>query len=187
MDDRTEYVLVLLYCEIHSQQFTDLSEKSFRLYKDELKKVESLRFEWSKRQQELLKLGLSEKQAQMLQKENKKNANLRFLKTHGGPLSSEEEVETFMKTDFTEKEKQNRLKAEIQYCRDTCISLQRDNAMFKIMNVVGNKRSTKSAIEFAENLKRFHGKISNQGDESTDTLQLFRLALQQRKTIRENA
>ena len=69
---------------------------------------------WSNRQQELKKAGLDEKTAQQVQKEASKHKLLRNLKAVGGPFSSKEDVEDYMKTEKDEAKMQRRLKEELQ-------------------------------------------------------------------------
>jgi hypothetical protein len=53
------------------------------------------------------------------------------------------------------KEKQHRMKMEIQYARDTSLSVPKNNAVFKIRTpeVAGRKSRDLTACEFGNNLK----------------------------------
>ena len=48
-----------------------------------------------------------------------KHKLLSNLKADGGTFDSVEDIEKYMRTPKSEKEKQKRLKIEVQYCRDT--------------------------------------------------------------------
>ena len=165
-----------------TQSLVQNHDRSFRSYAEELKKVQVLKLEWSKRQSDLLKAGLDQKPIELMAKETKRITAIRFLKSHGGPFTCSEDVEVFMKNDMTEKEKQRHLRAEVAYCRDTCLSLQNDHPLFKIMSNDGSHRSVKPSHEFASNLMTFFGKLSDQGN--ADSLSLFRLALQRKQQQR---
>ena len=56
--------------------------------------------------------------------------------------------------------KQKRLKAEVQYFRETCLLFDKSNVLFKIMDTHGTSRKTKSAEDLSNNLKLLFGKTS---------------------------
>ena len=116
----------------------------------------------------------------VLQAETFKNKLLRLIKEFGGPFTCAEEIDIFLKTDLSEEQKQKRLKAEVQYFRETCLLFDKSNVLFKIMNTYGSSRKTKTFDELAHNLKLLFGKISSQDSQSSSTLDLFRDALVKR-------
>ena len=75
------------------------------------------------------------------------------LKEEGGPFTNAEQVENFLKTDIPEKQKQIRMKKEIQFARDSSTTLPKVDHLFKIQVTLPNKkRRDKFATEFAEAL-----------------------------------
>ena len=73
------------------------------------------------------------KSAQNLKVEGRLLRQLDYLKKSGGPFTSCEEIENFLeREDVSEKDKKKRMKTEIQYARDSSISLPRSNPVFKI-------------------------------------------------------
>ena len=166
---------------------------SLSSFRDRLDIIKSVKLEWSNPQKQLLENGLSSKQAQLLQSETFKNKLLRIVKQFGGqivkqfggPFTCEEEVDVFLTLDTKEELKQKRLKAEIQYFRETCVLFDKSHALFKLMNTTGSKRKTKTFQELGHNLKLLFGKTSSQDDEGSSTLSLFRDALSKRLKMQE--
>ena len=74
--------------------------------------------------------------------------------------------------------------AEVQYFRETCLLFDKSNVLFKIMNVVGSSRKTKTVEQLAHNLKLLFGKTTSQDNDSPSTLSLFRDALDKRLQLR---
>ena len=70
-----------------------------------------------------------------------------------------------------------KLKLEVHYAKATSVLLSKTDLIFCIMNVKNGKRTTKSAEEFAENLKILFGKTQNQDPDEVDTMELFRRAI----------
>ena len=89
-----------------------------------------------------------------------------------------------MKTEVASESKQKRLKAEVQYFRETCLLFDRSNVLFKIMDTHGSSRKTKTAEDLAHNLILLFGKTSSQDNDSSSTLDLFRNALVKRLRLR---
>ena len=162
----------------------ECENKPLSSYRERLELVKSVKIEWSARQKQLLENGLTSKQAQLLQSETFKNKLLRIVKEYGGPFTCEEEVEVFISSDIAEDKKQKRLKAEVQYFRETCLLFDKSHALFRIMNIHGSNRKTKTSQELAHNLKLLFGKTSSQDNEGSATLTLFRNALEKRLTFR---
>ena len=101
-----------------------------------------------------------------------KHKLLSNLKADGGTFDSVEDIEKYMRTPKSEKEKQKRLKMEVQYCRDTSARLLHNNKLLNIMKPKGQgKKEMLSTSEFSKNL------VSDQQDQQVDTLDLFRIAL----------
>ena len=81
---------------------------------------------------------------------------LKELKKQGGPFTSAEEVEAYMANkSINEVQKSSRLKMEVQYARDTSLSLPKSSAVFRIMKKKEPSGSRQlSALEFSENLTK---------------------------------
>ena len=162
----------------------EFENKSLGSFRKRLELVKSVKLEWSERQKQLLENGLSQKQAQLLQAETFKNKLLRTVKDFGGPFTCAEEIDLFVKTGISHEQKQKRMKAEVQYFRETCLLFDKSNVLFKIMNVVGSSRKTKTVEQLAHNLKLLFGKTTSQDNDSPSTLSLFRDALDKRLQLR---
>ena len=144
-------------------------------FRPQQKQVNQLKIKFKDRQNELHQAGLDEKAAQMVQKEAFQHKLLRNLKADGRPFDSVEDIEKYMRTEKSEKEKQKRLKMEVQYCRDTSARLLHSNKLFNIMKPKGQgKKETLSSSQFSKNLKLYFGKVSDQQDQQVDTVDLFR-------------
>ena len=81
--------------------------------------MKRVRDEWDERQMRLMKAGLSAKEADQLNKENRKMKILEDLKNAGGPFTCQEQVDEFMKSDIDDEAKQMRMKNQIIYVRDS--------------------------------------------------------------------
>ena len=134
---------------------------SFRGYREAAMAKRELELRWTNFMKDRMKQGSDEKRELSLLQERKKLDSLEKLKEDGGPFTSAEEVVTFLAdlTDHNTKEKQRRMKREIQYARDTSTLLPKTDPLFKIRrtDVHGNQRD-KTALEFGEALKVFLGR-----------------------------
>ena len=70
---------------------------------------------WNSRHQQLRQEGVTEKAAQLIQKESFKHKLLRNLKELDGPFTCEEEVDRYMESKGEEKQK--RMKMEVHYLK----------------------------------------------------------------------
>ena len=61
-----------------------------------------------------------------------KLTDLEYLKLNGGPFTTPEEVEEFMKKTKESKEKNKRLYTEVRYAKNTCMSLKHSAAVFRL-------------------------------------------------------
>ena len=82
------------------------------------------------------------------------------LKSNGGPFTDSREVEIFLEdTNLDDRAKQQRLKLEIQFARESSTLLPSVDPIFKIMKTQPNgERRMKTALEFGEALMYFLGK-----------------------------
>ena len=119
-------------------------------HRPQLKKIKILKTQWKDTQNKLQQAGLDEKAAQMIQKEAFKHKLLRNLKADGGPFDSVEDIDNYMRTERSEKEKQKRLKMEVQYCRVTSSRLLQNDKLISSMKAGQGKRETLSTSEFSK-------------------------------------
>ena len=137
--------------------------------------MDEIKYQWKLRQEELQVIGLSKKEANLLRVENRKLNILDKLKLHGGPFTSEEEIDVYFKTTKDNaKEKSQRMRDEVTYARDTSVSLPKASAVFRIFNTDGGKRKMLTPEQFAFNLKTLLGKKNQR---SSVTLADFQKAL----------
>ena len=130
-----------------------------------VQEIAEIKLEWNTKQ----------KEANLLQVENRKLNILDKLKKQGGPFTSDEQIQTYLdNSKDPSKVKLNRMKDEVTYARDTCSSLPKSNPIFKIYNTQGRKRTMLTPEEFGNNLKILLGKTQQR---HTVTLDDFREAL----------
>ena len=112
--------------------------------------------EWSKKQEVIAGEKMTNKQRNNLKIEGRVLKQLEFLKAAGGPFTSVEAVDSYMSSDLSEKVKTQRLKTEVQYSRDTSLSLSKNNGLFPIRGKkIGDKNMKQlTSVEFATNIKR---------------------------------
>lgn len=104
---------------------------------------------------------------------------MEYLKSDGGPFTSAAEIDDFLaRTDITEKDKKKRLKTEVQYSRDSSISLPRNSPVFKIRKrkSKGDKLHDLTAEEFGSNMKTLISKKLSAVDKKV-TIESFVSAL----------
>ena len=98
-------------------------------------------------------------EANNLHVENRKLDTLEKLKQKGGPFTSSEQVDVYLKGNSDEnKVNVSRMRGEVTYARDTSVSLPKSSILFKIFKTIEGKRSLMTAEEFGENLKLLLGK-----------------------------
>ena len=137
----------------------DLREKfgdNFRDYSQAVGRVKNIKLEWNKKQDELAGEKIEIKSAQNLKIEGRLLKQLDYLKEGGGPFTSCEGIDEYLaKEDISEILKKKRLKIEVQYSRDSSISLPRNNPVFRIRKRKGKgeKLQDLTPLEFGENLK----------------------------------
>ena len=79
-----------------------------------------------------------------------------------------EEIDVYLKSKLTDKEKQQRLRDEVTYARDTSVSIPRASPFFKIFDTSVTPRRLLSAVQFGNNLKLYLGKRSERIKVSID-------------------
>ena len=137
--------------------------------------LDSIKVDWKERQLELQKIGLTKKEANNLHVENRKLNILEKLKQQGGPFTSSEQIDIYIKSKSDDnKKKVRRMRDEVTYARDTSKSLPKSSPLFKIFNTTAGRRRLMTAEEFGANLMILLGKK----DQRTNiTLEDFRKAL----------
>ena len=106
---------------------------------------------------------LSGKQIKNLHVEGRVMKQLEALKAYGGPFTSVSCVDDFLSNDsIATDEKRKRMKMEVQYARDTSLSIPRCNPIFRIRTgkVSGKKSRDLTPIEYGENIKTLIDKKS---------------------------
>lgn len=166
--------LILQRCK----ELRDGLTPSFRGYRDAAQAKREVELSWTKSMKEKMKNGSDEKREKALQEERKRLRSLEKLKEEGGPFTSADEVDTFLADmgNADVKAKQQRMKREVQYARDTSTLLPKCDPLFKIRksDVKGRQRD-KTADEFGDSLKVFLGK---KGDRQTLEYSTFRDSLE---------
>ena len=117
-----------------------------------VKNIKRITVAWNERQRHLRAQGLQ----------------ARVIKELRGPFTNEDEVDAYFATNASDDEKQSRMKKEVQYARDTCISFPRTHPVFKIMNTSRPRRLTLTAVEFGEKLKLYLCKRTGRTDITVD-------------------
>ena len=135
-------------------------ESNFRGFKEEVVKKRELELKWQKRTQEKFAEGASARQQVAQVKERKRLNMLDTLKKEGGPFTTAEQVQQYLdQEDVQEKVKQQRMKKEIQFARESSTTLPSVDPLFKIQVTLPNRRRReKTAVEFGESLMAFLGK-----------------------------
>ena len=141
----------------------DREKNSFRSFKQETLARRELELEWSEKMKEKFKAGADIKHVNAMDKEKKRLDKLELLKQAGGPFTEAEQVEEYLADQsIADKMKQQRMKMEIQFARDSSTTLPKVDPLFRIQVVLPNKkRRDKTACEFAEALASFLGKQSD--------------------------
>ena len=105
----------------------------FLKHKSKVKRMNMLVQDWKSKQSELQIAGLSKKEALAITTDKRKNRALLKLRAFGGPFVHCEEVDEFISDQtIPEKVKQDRLYTEVQYARDTTLSLPKDSNLFRL-------------------------------------------------------
>ena len=130
-----------------------------------------MKIKWSSEQEVVAERKLTKKQTDNLKVEGRVMVQLVELKKVDGPFTSEADIEKYLSDGtISMKEKRKRMKMEVQYARDTSLSIPKSNPLFRIRTFkqVGKKARDLSAQEFGENLKQvINKKLAACGKEVT--------------------
>ena len=116
-------------------------ESKFRSFKKAVEAKQRLELEWQQKTKEKFAAGAEEKQLVAQQKERKRLDMLDQLKAGGGPFTDADQVQEYLgKLGLSEKEKQARLKKELQFAREISTTLPSVDSLFRIQVTLPNKR-----------------------------------------------
>ena len=154
----------------------DDSDRNFRRMSNKtVQNIRVLKAQWSERQLTLKQAGLTSKEAQRLHVEVRKLNILEQLRNEGGPFTSTEEVDEYLQNaDIAVDTKAKRMRKEVTYARDSCVSLPKTHKMFKIFDTSFKPRRLLTPQQFGENLKILLGKRAGR---TYVTIQEFRDAI----------
>ena len=105
--------------------------------------------------EQLKKEGLNTKEIENRDLDLRRNKDLAFIKEHGGPFTSPEEVDVFVCSNIDDEAKEKRLYAEVRYARDTSLSMPKSSPLFRLKKDYKNL----SINTYTENLKTYLSKI----------------------------
>ena len=129
---------------------------SFRGFKDSVRRVKDIKYNWRQKQDSIFGEKLLIKQANNFKDEGRILKNLKALKKDGGPFTTTCGIDQFLNDqNITSHEKRKRMKKEVQYAGDTLLSIPHTNPVFGIRTPkqVGKKSRELNAEEFGTNLK----------------------------------
>ena len=104
---------------------------NFRSFRQQLEDKREKEVEWNAKVADKKEEAVR-KQETSLGQERKRLLALEMLKEVNGPFTNAEEVEKFLQSEVPEKEKQARMKKELQFARDSSTTLPRVDSLFKI-------------------------------------------------------
>ena len=89
--------------------------------------------EWERKQLELKKQGMGEKEVQNLAADKCHHADLTSLTALGGPFTKADEVDAYMADEHLgQTEKNKHLYLEIRYARDTSLAFAKNSDIFRL-------------------------------------------------------
>ena len=90
--------------------------------------------------------------------ERKRLEKLNDLKALGGPFTDAVEVEDYLKLAVEAKKKEQRMKLELQFAKDSSTMLPQYDPLFKVqVTLPSGKRRDKTPVEFGSALMTFLG------------------------------
>lgn len=132
---------------------------------------QALKVEWEESQEDLEEASFVQKQAAKKKQDQNRNKDLEFLKKLGGPLTSVESLDELVQTsDLLEQEKQMRLYVEVRFAKHTCLTMKRDDEIFRLLR----NHKKLSVDEYARNLRVYLGRV---GISASATMSDFKSAL----------
>ena len=137
----------------------ELREKyggSFHDFSQATKRVKQIKLKWRAQQEEIAGQKMSAKQANNLKVEVRVLKQLEYLKSFQGPFTKCDEIDSYLMDEtISSEDKKKRLKTEVQYARDTSLSVPKNNKVFKIRTskLPGKGSVELSPTQFGGNLK----------------------------------
>ena len=145
-----------------TKQLRENSDSSFRSYREQAKAKHLLELKWSEKMKKNMKEGVDEKQVLAFRKETKRLQLLEGLKKSGGPFTSATEVKTVVKATNSDKDKQQRLKKELKFARDSSTTLPCINPLFDIqVTLPTKKRRDKNATDLLNHYRPIFEKLKH--------------------------
>ena len=149
---------------------------SIRSFRNAVKAKREVELQWSEKVKEKFAKGVDVKQLLAQQKERKRLDMLDMLKVVGGPFTNSSEVKEYLELQHDSKTKQQRLKREIQFARESSTTLPKVDPLFRIQVTQPNKkRRDKTAEEFGEALMVYLG---NKGSRENLEYEKFKESLE---------
>ena len=93
---------------------------------------------WKEKQAKLCQDGLSLKEAQNVNVDQRRNADLNKLKELGGPFTTSSEVRTFQASSIMEAKKVERYYLEVRYARDGSLCFPKNSDIFRLKKAYKN-------------------------------------------------
>ncbi|QQP49861.1 Hypothetical protein FKW44_010670 [Caligus rogercresseyi] len=146
-----------------SQELRNGQVPSFRGFKAAAQAKREVELNWTERMKEKFERGAEEKQEMAQRKERKRLNMLDTLKSFGGPFTDSGEVEKFLVDEsLNNNAKQQRMKVEVQFARESTTLLPKVDPIFRIqVTLPSGKRRMKTAQEFGDALMAYLGKRSD--------------------------
>ncbi|QQP38893.1 Hypothetical protein FKW44_019596 [Caligus rogercresseyi] len=146
-----------------SQELRNGQVPSFRGFKAAAQAKREVELNWTERMKEKFERGAEEKQEMAQRKERRRLNMLDTLKSFGGPFTDSGEVEKFLVDEsLNNNAKQQRMKVEVQFARESTTLLPKVDPIFRIqVTLPSGKRRMKTAQEFGDALMAYLGKRSD--------------------------
>ena len=132
--------------------------------------LKDMRLKWNDKQKELAKERLTKKAIANVSIERTKCKDLELLKSQGGPFTTPAQVDIFMNSKSTEKEKCSRLYVEVRYAKNTSLLLPKSSQVFRLKK----NHKNLAAHEYASNMKSYLTKFQS---DSVATMDDFHAAI----------
>lgn len=144
-----------------AKELREGKESEFRSFKLQVARKQEVELEWKERIKKFAE-GAGERQLVAQAKERKRLDLLDLLKAGGGPFTDAEQVQAYLdRPGLVEKEKQQRMKKELQFARVSSTTLLSVDPLFQIqVTLPNNRRRDKTAKEFGDSLMAFLGKMA---------------------------
>ena len=123
---------------------------------------------WTEKQEKLKQDGLSQKEVQNLNVDQRRNSDLNKLKELGGPFTTSAEVQEFQGSSVTEELKVARFYLEVRYARDSSLTFPKNSDIFRLKKAYKNLDSA----TYSANLIIFFEKVTCRKNVDMNDLEL---------------